>query len=448
MTVEPAPAAAAGPPLPAAGRTERPSRVGGAGALAYPGFRWFALAQFISFTLLTVQMMVRGWQMQELTGSPFMVTLVGAVQVLPMLVFGFLGGVLADRFPRKAVLIWGEVGTLIAFAALAAPAALGAVQPWHILASTALLGVTMALSSPSRQALTVDVVAPADHRRAIGTYMVVIHLTILAGPAIGGPLLTRLGAESTLIISTVAFAPVVLLYLLVEPRQAQQRSAARGPLVASLSRGLRYICREPSLRWMFLALFVMVLFVNTWGGLFPTIAEEVLHRGAGGLSGMALAVGAGALCGAVISMLMAGRVPDARQQLGGGLLFAAFVIILAVSKSYPLSLAVTAAAAASGAPFFISNMAATQLNASEEFRGTVVSVRYVVSAAQPAGLMLLGAVAETAGPSVALAGSAAIGGGLLLLIAATSARRDLLRQPRQPATGLQPVDLPPAPWQG
>ena len=413
-------------PLLLRARAYRPRGFHPAGALAYPGFRWFALAQFISFTLLTVQMMVRGWQMQELTGSPFMVSLVGAVAVLPMLIFGFFGGELADRFPRKRVVIWGELGTLAGYGSLAVPAALDILQPWHILASTAVLGTTMALSGPSRQALIVDLVAERNQRRAIGAYMIVIHLTVLVGPAIGTPLLTGIGIKGALLISTFAFIPAIPLYLLVNPLKVQKRTQPKGPVVLNLAAGVRYIAREPSLRWMFVALIVMVLFVNTWGGLFPTLAEDVLHRGAGGLGGISIAVGIGALTGAVLAMVMAGKVRDARQQFAGALLFAGFVAVLAMSEWYPLSLVATAAAAASGAPFFISNMAATQLNSAEEFRGRVVSVRYVVSAVQPLGLIALGATAEAIGPRWALAGSAAIGGVLMLVIALTMARRDLL----------------------
>ena len=372
-------------------------------------------------------MMVRGWEMQELTHSPFMVSLVGALQVLPMLVFGFFGGELADRLPRKWVVIFGEVGQLIGFAGLAVAAAFDVVQPWHILATTALGGIVMALVSPSRQALIVDTVPQEDHRKAIGAYMVVVHLTILVGPAIGGPLLTGIGINGTLIISTLAFIGCIPIYLLVKPQETQKRTQPKGPLAKNLVEGVRYICREPSLRWMFIAFFIMVLFVNTWGGLFPTLAEDVLHRGAGGLSGIALAVGVGALTGAVLAMVFAGRVPDVRQQFVGGLLFATFVIVLAMSTWYPLSLVATTLAAACGAPFFISNMAATQLNADEEHRGRVVSVRYVVSAVQPLGLMAMGAVAEVIGPQRALGGSAVIGGALMLVIALTVARRGLFR---------------------
>jgi MFS family permease len=413
-----------GLPVRLAGRVARP-RGRLSGAFAQPGFRWFALAQFASFTLLMVQMMTRGWMMQELTDSPFMVSLVGAVQVLPMLVFSFFGGELADRLSRKKVLIAGEAGQLIGFAGLAIPAALGEVQPWHIIVTTLWMGVAMALVNPSRQALIVDLVSDRDQRRALGAYMIVIHLTILVGPMIGGPLLTGLGSDSAIVISTLAFAPVIALYLPVRTVATQKRTQQKGPLVENLTAGVRYICGERSLRWMFLALFVMVLFVNTWGGLFPTIAEDVLHRGAGGLGGINIAVGIGALTGAVLATVLAGRVADARQQFAGAFLFTGFVIVVALSGSYMLSLIATTVAAASGAPFFINNMAVTQLNAAEEFRGRVVSVRFVVSAVQPLGLLALGATAEVIGPQAALAGSAAIGGALMFLIALTMARRDL-----------------------
>jgi hypothetical protein len=164
---------------------------------------------------------------------------------------------------------------------------------------------------------------------------------------------------------------------------------------------------------MFAALAVMVVFVNTWGAMFPTIAEDVLHRGAGGLGGLTLAVGIGAIAGAVVALVLEGKANDARLQFVAAFLFAGLVIGVALSSSYSTTLFLTVAASTAGAPFFINNMAASQAATPRELKAKVVSVRYIVLATQPLGMMLLGAAAEAFGPQTAMAGSAVIGIALL-----------------------------------
>lgn len=384
------------------------SSTGWQGGFSSAPFRLFALAQFVSFTALVGQLIVRGWMVQELTDSPFLVSLVPSLHLLPGLLIGPAGGYLADRFDRRVVVLWGEFLMLAAYGSLAALSWLGVVEAWHVLATTALIGVSYALSSPARQALIVDTVPAALERRAVGSYMLVMHFTLLAAPAIAGTLLDGPGNTAALVVTSVLCAAVLPLYLMIryiEPAGARVRET----VLKSLAGGVREIRSNGELRWMFASLAVMVVFVNTWGAMFPTIAEDVLHRGAGGLGGITLAVGVGAIVGAVAALALEGRMSDARQQFLAAFLFAAVIVVVALSTSYPLTLVATVIAAAAGAPFFINNMAASQAATRPGMKAKVVSVRYIVLAFQPIGMMLLGASAEVFGPQAALAGSVIIG---------------------------------------
>ena len=98
------------------------------GAFVVPAFRRFALAQAVAFTVLVAQMIVRSWMVQSETHSPFLVSLVPSLQLLPSLVLGFVGGELADRIDRRKVVFWGEVLMLAAYGSLAALAVLGRAE--------------------------------------------------------------------------------------------------------------------------------------------------------------------------------------------------------------------------------------------------------------------------------------------------------------------------------
>jgi MFS family permease len=386
------------------------------GGFSSPPFRLYALIQLVTFTALVGQIIIRGWMVQEMTDSPFLVSLVPSLHLLPGLLIGPAGGYLADRFQRKWVVFWGELLTFIAYGSLALLSVLGVAEAWHVLATTALIGVAYALSSPARQALIVDTVPAALERRAVGSYMLVMHVTLLLAPAIAGSLLNGPGISAALVVTSAMCVSVLPFYLFVR-NAGPIADRVKENVMKALVGGVQEIRRNTDIRWMFAVLFVMVIFINTWGAMFPTIAQDVLHTGAAGLGGITLAVGIGAITGAVLALVLEGRMSDGKQQFGAGMLFSIFVVGVALSPSYPLTLVLTVVAAACGAPFFINNMAASQAATPKDMKAKVVSVRYILLATQPFGMMLLGAAAEFLGPQAALAGSVIIGMVLMTLIA-------------------------------
>jgi MFS family permease len=405
--------------LPVRGISLKAARWGRFGAFTHRSYRLFCAASFISFCVVTIQLMTRAWMVQEMTHSPLLVAMVPALQVFPMLVLSFLGGELADRCSRKTIVILGEAGTLAGYLALAGLAMAGAIQVWHIMALTLLLGVAGSLALPARQSLIIDVVPKRDHRGALGMYMLVFNVSQIAAPALAGLMISRFGVDAALIVSALLFIPVVPILTRVRPLPVQAVARPRIGSVESLKVGVRYILGDGRLRWMFVALLVVVLGVNSWGAMFPTFTEDVLGRGAGGLGMIVLGVGVGSTVGTFVAMTLDGRATDKAIQIGSGLAFAIVVGLIAYTPSFAAWVILATVAACVGTVFFVHNMMAVQLNTPDDLRGRVIAARFVLSGLQPFGQLALGAMAEGAGPQMAMAVFAiasAVGLGAVVLV--------------------------------
>jgi MFS family permease len=310
----------------------------------------------------------------------------------------------------------------------------GAIQVWHIMALTLLLGVAGSLALPARQSLIIDVVPKRDHRGALGMYMLVFNVSQIAAPALAGLMISRFGVDAALIVSALLFIPVVPILTRVRPLPVQAVARPRIGSVESLKVGVRYILGDGRLRWMFVALLVVVLGVNSWGAMFPTFTEDVLGRGAGGLGMIVLGVGVGSTVGTFVAMTLDGRATDKAIQIGSGLAFAIVVGLIAYTPSFAAWVILATVAACVGTVFFVHNMMAVQLNTPDELRGRVIAARFVLSGLQPFGQLALGAMAEGAGPQMAMAVFAiasAVGLGAVVLVS-----RRTPGVVREPATAL------------
>ncbi|MBI2965590.1 MAG: MFS transporter [Chloroflexi bacterium] len=372
-------------------------------ALVDHQYQRYSIAALGSTTALAIETLARVWLLQQLTDSPLMVSLVPALLMLPMLFLSVPGGELADRFNRKTITLVYESFALVTYIGLAYLVVIGRAEPWHVLAVTLLQGIGAALSAPARQTLITDLVQTRQQRGALGLSMTVGNVASILGPAFGGLLIARYGMEHAFIAAAVIAVPALPLYLSLRPVASGPHSMHKGGMVRNLKEGVGYIAGDASLRWLLFACLVMIVTVNSWGALFPAFAEDVLNVGAGGLGVLSTAVGGGALAATILVVVISGRISDKTVEVVSGFLFAAFVLGVALSHSYVLTIVLVALAAFAATAFFQTNMTAVQLHAPEEFRGRVISVRFVAWGLQPAGLLALGGLAEAIGPQPALA---------------------------------------------
>ena len=379
------------------------------GPFAHPLYRRFWMAGLLSFTAFWVQLITRSWLIQEMTGSPLMVTLIPVAMLLPMLFLSIPAGVLADRFDRRRIIIAMEAAAFIGYLALTIIAISGATQVWHVLALSALTGSLMALASPSRMSLVPNLVPAGDVRRAIGLSAVVFNLAQIAGPAVGGILIGRMGTDVALAASLFFSIPALLLYMSVRVERKVPRPATRTDPLAAVKQGFSYAFRDPVLRNLLLSGLVVVATIGTWAALMPTFASDVLNQGAEALGALTLAMGVGALAGSLVVIGFGGRISHEKIEVLAVLGLALSVIGFALSPWLSLSLLFAMLAGLSQTSFMVTNMTVVQMAASEEYRGRVLGIRFLIIGTQPIGTIALGLAAEALGPQAAVVIVAVIG---------------------------------------
>ena len=360
-------------------------------------------------------MLVRGWLVNELTGSPFQVSLVPVLLFAPMLVFSLLGGELADRFRRTRILAIGESLNAVNYVVFTALVLTGIVEAWHILALTGIYGVTAAILAPARQSLVGDLVRARIQRQAVGLSPAIFNLAQIIGPAAGGLVLATLGPGPAAALGTAFILPAIPIFARLRP-VARSPMTRSGSIIENIRDGATYIARHPLLRWYMLAGFVLVITVNAWSALFPSLATDVLGRGAGGLAVLQVSIGIGALFGSVASISLAQKIGEKRLEIFSGFAFAALVGALALSTNFSLSALIAGLAAAVATAYFVTNMVSMQLTADPAYRSRVISVRYVMFGFGPFGMIVIGLLAEFLGVQAALAIAAGSGAVLLLLV--------------------------------
>jgi Na+/melibiose symporter-like transporter len=173
--------------------------------------------------------------------------------------------------------------------------------------------------------------------------------------------------------------------------------------------GLNYTFSNPVLRKLLVSALVVIVTFTAWGALLPTFSMDVLGGDASALGFLTLATGAGALIGSLVVVYAGPRFEHGKLSVGLVVLLALSVTGFALSQSLLLSLLFALLAGVFQTAYMVINMTLTQLAANEQFRGRVISIRFLVVGLQPIGALSLGIAAEYAGPQVALGGLVAVG---------------------------------------
>jgi MFS family permease len=429
------------------------SKIGPFEPFGHTQYRRYTFAALLTFTAFFIQMLVRGWLVNELTGSPFLVSLVPVLLMAPMLVFTLVGGELADRFKRTRVIMVGESVSAATYIATAALILTDTVEAWHMLALTGVQGISGAIIGPARQSLVGDLVRPKLQRAAIGLSPAIFNVAQITGPLIGGIVLDTRGAGAAAVVSALLILPAIPISARLKPVGKSQMAHRGSSFLENIREGARYVAGHPMLRWYLLAGFVLIITVNTWGALFPPLAKEVLHRGAGGLAALQVGVGVGSLVGSLIAVSIGQQYGEKKISIVSGLAFTGLVGALASSENFVLSVVIVGLAAATATVYFVTNMVAMQLTAAPEFRSRVISVRFIMFGFGPFGMLALGAIAEFFGTQLALGVIAVTGFALLLLVtvfvrvgkAAPAQSRAVPASPAVPTAPQQSPAQPPAP---
>src|SRR6185436_2846246 len=215
-------------------------------SLNVPNYRRYFAGQIVSISGNWMQMVAEVWLVLSLTGSGLAVGLTTALQFLPILLFGAWGGVLADRFPKRKLLMVTQALMAIPALVLLALTAGGAVAPWMVFVLVFLRGSINAVDNPTRQSFAIEMVGPDRVVNAVSLNSVLVHSARLVGPTLAGLLIVSVGVEPCFALNALTFAAMIVALWLMDPRELRTPPRIeREP--GAVRAGLRYVRHTPEL---------------------------------------------------------------------------------------------------------------------------------------------------------------------------------------------------------
>jgi MFS family permease len=385
-------------------------------ALRHRNFRLFWFGQLISLIGTWMQSIGQAWLVLELTHSAWLLGVVGALQFLPVMLLALFGGVLADRLPKRKVLLFTQSFAMLQAAILWILVATGHVQIWEVLVLASLLGLTNSVDMPTRQAFVVEMVGREDLPNAIALNSSLFNMARVVGPGLGGLIIAFLGVAPLFLLNAVSFVAVIIglalirmnELLAVAPRAKANGATSKQSTLQSLREGLTYVFHTPSVLLIIAVIGVISLFGINFNVILPLFATDVLNSGALGFGFLSAAFGLGSLFSA-LWIAWGNRRPSVHHLLIAALAFCVLEIFFALSHLYVLSLILIAAVGFAQILFSATSNTALQTVTPDHLRGRVMSVYLVVFAGSvPLGNLFTGGLAHVYGAQISLLIGAAL----------------------------------------
>ena len=374
-------------------------------ALKVRNYRLYVQSQVLTNTFGWMQRISQDWLILELTGSVAMVGLTVTLQLGPMLLFGLWGGVIADRFDKRRLLMITQSMFGLSALTVGLLVLVGAIQPWHILASATFLGLATVVDNPARQAFVPEVAGYQHLPNAISINSTVFQMGHLVGPALAGVSIAAVGSGWSFIVNAVACTTAVVLLVAMRPDELSSTppvARARG----QLREGLRYVGTKPEILWTVILVGFVALTGTNLATVLTAYAGTVFHSGAQGYGLLSSAVATGAVLGALASTRR--RSLRLRHLVATAGTLGLLQIIASLVRSEAGFIAVLVAVGAASLFYLTGANTMVQTAVAPTMRGRVMSLYVLVLfGAQAASGVLNGAVAEAFGAPIAMVATGA-----------------------------------------
>lgn len=392
-------------------------------SLRHRNFRLFWTGQLISVTGNWMNQVAQGWLVLELSNSSVVLGTVGALQWLPVLLLSAFAGAIADRYPKRRVLMWTQSALLVLAAALGTLTVTGHVRIWHVMVVAALTGVINALDNPTRQSFIVELVGKQDLANAIALNSSLFNAARVVGPSLGGFVIGAFGVGVAFLLNAASYV-AVLVGLALMSVMAETPKPARRRLLAEVGEGLAYLRATPSVSWPIILLGVVSLFAINWNILLPLLAKHVLRIGPEGLGLLYTALGLGALVGALALAANSHRPIGFANVASYAVAFSATQLLVGLAPNFYVDLVLLACAGYTMIRFTASSNSLVQSLVPDGLRARVMSVYFLVfGGSSPFGNEFAGAVAAGWGPQAAFVAGAVLAGAFAAYVWLREARR-------------------------
>ena len=384
------------------------------GALGHRNFQLYFMGHLTSLIGWSMHSVAQPWLVLLLTDSPFYVGLVAMLGTLPIMLFALYGGLVADRFPKRRVLLITQTSAMIISLSLAIVVLTNVVTLAHVMIAATLLGIAAAFDIPGRQAFLVELVGKRDLMSAIALNSASFNSSRIVGPGVAGVLIGVAGVGICFLLNGISY--LALIGALLAMRFAVHAKAEDVvPERSTVRQGLLYVGRDPRMR----TLILMIAFASVFGFpfyiLLPVVARNVLGLGSLEFGWMVSAAAGGALVAALGLATFARRIPKGRVIGIAAPLFGLSVSSLGFARSFPVLMGLLVLTGFFQVVHTATTNTLLQSITQDELRGRVMSVYSLAFLGlMPLGSLVAGAVADRWSPGVWLAASGLVCAGLML----------------------------------
>ncbi|MBK6663465.1 MAG: MFS transporter [Thermoflexaceae bacterium] len=419
-----------------------PPRAGGWRAafssLDHQQFRWLYGSNLAFFFAMNGQFVVRSILAHDLTGNATSLGLVNLMVALPMLIISPFGGVVADRFERRKLIMIGQatllVNELIIFTLLVT----GLLEFWHLLVVVFILGCTFPFVMPARQSIVANIVGREGLPNAMALQMGGMNAARVAAPVTAGLIVAFAGIRWMYLIATVLYCVALFSMTRVHKSPPPPRDETVSPL-GELAVGFRYVAKTPPVRALMLLSIVPIMFAMPFQTLLVVFAEDVWKVGEDGFGVLQAFAGIGGILGSIFVAWHGGERHHLRMMVASLFAFAGTLFLFALSPWFLLALPLVLLTDVCASVFNTVNSTAVNMIIPDAVRGRVMSLMMMSFGLTPLGTMPVSAAADAWGAPAAVAGSAvAMAIISVLMLVAFRSLRDVERATAASHDGLSP----------
>lgn len=368
-------------------------------AFSDTNYRWYWGASFAYYTGLNMDMLAGAQLAYDLTGQAFLLGVAALSQGLPSTLMSLLGGTLADRIPKRRMLLIAQISLAICAVITFLLLATGLIQFWHLLVLGAIRGITTGFSLPARLAMVSEVVVEEQFLRAYGLYYVALNTMRIGGPSIAGALIGLTGG-ATAAYFVIAAAHLIGLFTLlpVYSRKKAELKGHRASILQDIGGMFAFAWRTPTILVLLGAEMGISLFAMSSVTLLPVFADRVFQAPHGvGLATLQAAAGLGGFVGSLLVAGLGGIKRKPLMLLTAGLFHGATLIAFANTPWFTMAVVVMGLVGICQASYMTLNSTLFQLSAPPDMRGRAMSLYLLGHAVQPLGVVPVGLFADMVG---------------------------------------------------
>jgi MFS family permease len=376
-------------------------------AFGFRDYKLFWFGQLISLSGTWMQSVAQGWLVYSLTKSPFYLGMVAAAGSLPILLFTLGGGIAADRFRKRNLLLLTQALSILPALLLGILIDINMAAVWQVALIAAFLGTVNAFDIPARQSFMAELVGKENLTNAVALNSAAFHGARMIGPVIAGIAIANIGLSACFYLNAVSFLAVIVALSKIST-VGEAKISSQG-ILKDLIEGIQFMRNKPEIYRIIIMIAIFGLLAMPFVTLLPAFAVEVLKTGSAGFGLLVGATGAGALSAALFLALKGDIENKNRFMAVAAFCVSVPLLFFSLSGHFYFSLTILFVIGWGLVSFLATANSFIQLSVPDNLRGRAMSVyTFVFLGTAPIGNSLMGIVADFIGAAHAVSISALV----------------------------------------